>query len=211
MLFKRISALGVVLVLLFLAGCQKEDANTGTAVESESATTMPISYYTLPVPEDGWSGEELITTFHLYGHQFSKDFTIESLGEDFEIDRENSKVYDGGACSVVLKYNKKSIDFFSINYKDIKSLDEVYNKKSEGLNINVYQSQELYGKEILVFNGIKLGATKEEIETAFGKQTGGDGNSMFYFNKDRPDKNCLGFWLDDNEQLFAFSIVLIKT
>jgi hypothetical protein len=59
MLFKRISALGVVLVFLFLVSCQKEEVKNANS----SDTTMPISYHTIPVPEDGWSGEEAIKTF----------------------------------------------------------------------------------------------------------------------------------------------------
>ncbi|MDR0919012.1 MAG: hypothetical protein LBM93_07135 [Oscillospiraceae bacterium] len=204
MLFKRISALGVVLVLLFLAGCQKENTKTADSPE----TTMPISYHTLPVPEDGWNGEEAIKTFYLFGHQFSENFTIESLGEEYTINKKESTILDSGVCFIYLNHNKDFLNYFVLEYRNIKSFDEVYDKNPRGVTINIDDIPELFNSNKIIFNGIKLGASKEEVETAFGTPTSGDNRTICYSDKAKPDRNCLGFYFDESGKFYAFSIII---
>jgi hypothetical protein len=192
----------IILLVINLAACQNENAKT------ESYGEIPVTtYYTVPFSSSGWSGEELINTFYLHGRQFSNDFTIGSLGKNYGIDRTHSELLEDGECGIGLTYGKKNLDFLTLSYDNVTSIDEVYDKNPYAISVNVSNTYEKYNKETIVLNGIKLGATREEIQAVFGQQTKGDADTMYYADRNKPDKSCLIFLLDDGK-LFAFSLLI---
>ncbi|MDR0919399.1 MAG: hypothetical protein LBM93_09175 [Oscillospiraceae bacterium] len=202
-MLNRISALGIVLVLLFLAGCQKAEMKNINSPD----TTMPVSYHTLPVPEDGWNGEEAIKTFYLFEHQFSENFTIESLGKDFEIDRETTD-FDKGKTSVVnLTYKNNYIKYLGIILKNAQSFEEL-GTTSLG-SVVVWCEEDLKSaRNEVFFNGISLGDTMDKVKTAFGNPEQEDSSTMLYYDKDSPEHGCLSFWFNDTGELYTFNIIV---
>jgi hypothetical protein len=218
--FKKILSIFTAIALLFLVGCQKEEANTdadtnsnadadtnSNAISTESQeieATMPISYQTISVPEDKWVREDVVKTFYLFGHQFSEDFTIESLGKDFEIDEENSELYDDGVCYVFLKYRGESLGFCNIKCLDVKSLKEAYTQPIYYISIMSRLSD-----EAVKFNGIQIGSTKDEVLASFGTPTESMdseySDSIYYLN---PEEDGVSLSFDFNEDNRLKSIMI---
>jgi hypothetical protein len=212
-MFRRFFLVGILIFAMLVSGCNsKKSSKTAPNIndsQSNTQTNTTINYQILPVPEEGWTGEEVATTLYINGHQFTYPFSIESLGENYTLNETESNLLDNGLCGVKLNYNGDFVDFLSLNYSNIQSLEEVNDKTPNGINVN-FSGSSLSSEDIIVFNNIRIGSTlptKEEIEKSFGVAPKGDTNTLFYPDKNRTDKNCLGFWFDDNGQLTAFSII----
>ncbi|MDR0983625.1 MAG: hypothetical protein LBL93_01255 [Ruminococcus sp.] len=200
-------SLSIFLIFIFainLAGC---DGSSGKVGDSPDIT-MPISYQTLPVPEDGWNGEEAIKTFYLFGHQFSENFTIESLGKDFEIDKETTD-FDKGKTSVVnLKYKNNRIKYLGIILKNVQSFEELDTTSLGSVVVWCEEEDLKSARNEIFFNGISLGDTMDKVKTAFGNPEKEDSSTMLYFDKDSPEHGFLSFWFNDTGELYTFNIIV---
>lgn len=95
---KRILIIGVLLLSLTFTGCQRgvvtSDSNINSLVsQSVSETSNEEPYKTVAVPEGGWTVEELAKTIRINGKPVEIPFTVESLGEDYQLD-DNSSSWD---------------------------------------------------------------------------------------------------------------------
>ena len=194
------------MLIISLTGCGNADNSNKN--NSENATTSEISISTVPietvaVPEGGWTVEELAKTIYFNGMPIETPFTLENLGEDYSIKKEDTQILDGGACGTILYYKESA--FITVNYNDVQSFDELPSKEAQAIN-TYWENKNTINNIDFSFNGIRLGASMSEVENVFGEADTSTENSLIYVDKST-DKNCIGFLFNDNEELYTISII----
>jgi hypothetical protein len=214
MKLKRLLVMSMVALSILMVGCQN-DGDSSDTVSTSSQSVLEsmdnnINYETMPVPEEGWTFEqakEVAKTFYLNGRPIEDPFTIESLGDEYSINEEDTKILDSGACVVKLCYNDIELDYISINYTDIQNFEQLQTKEPYAISVNVFDDDPHAYSDAIAFNGIRLGASIDEVESVFGisdKKT----DTAIYYAVGNTTKNCIGFLFNNKGELYAFSIIL---
>ena len=71
------------------ASSETDSSNISSSYISEEVS-VDDSYETVAVPEGGWTAEELLKTIRINGESIEVPFTVESLGEDYQLDEKIS-------------------------------------------------------------------------------------------------------------------------
>lgn len=200
---KLISLALISAMLLTFTACDNKEkpsdnSQDGTPTGQQTENSEPVSIKVEPVPEDGWTMEELAKTICIDGKVISNPFKIESLGSDY-----SWLINDINLPRVV--YNGKTIATISF-------VDE---SASEGELESVMSSNLLEDTDHLTINGIKLGSTREEAEAAFGKPIRELALSestcwSYYKDAEKQSGRFLEVWIDhetDTVSLLIFHFV----
>ena len=196
-LHKKLIAVLLTAFLAFgITGCDaKEDSNS-----------VVDSFEPVNVPECGWTVESLAKTIRVDGNPIDYPFIINNLGKEFKTNEEDTQIFDSGTASTILY--KNDIPILTIEFQNITSYSQIGSAKPSGFSTYYvdYNSIEDINKVVSI-NGIQIGASKSDIESAFGQPDSAENNLLLY--KDRnTEKNCVGFWLNDNDVLYSFTVIL---
>lgn len=88
-IIRKLNVLFITCVLLVaMAGCSSTTDNSNDSMLSSESTQFEVNshYETVAVPEGGWTAEELEKTIRIDGKAIQIPFTIDSLGDAFDID-----------------------------------------------------------------------------------------------------------------------------
>ena len=182
-----------MVVLLSMTACEKN----GDAIKSITTTTTTSITTTqseneqpeiepLPVPEGGWTAEELAKTIRINGELISIPFTIDSLGEGYTYSEESDCI----ECEGV------KIAFVSF-IEEVESTDY---QKVEG-----FSAYKNITNNMLTVNGASLGSSRSDVEKAFGTPTKVNDNICGYCNPNE-DKVFLVVDYDENDKISTLII-----
>ncbi len=213
MKLKKLLVMPLVAISILMVGCQKDVDSSDTVSTSSQVVLESVSvntyHETMPIPVEGWTFEqakEVAKTFYLNGKPIEDPFTIESLGDKYSINEEDSQILDSGACGVKLCYNDIELDCISINYTDIQNFEQLQTKEPSAISVNIFDDDPHAYSDIIVFNGIRLGASIDEVESVFGvsdKKT----DTAICYAVGNTSKNSIGFFFNNEGKLYAFSII----
>lgn len=198
---KLFSVLLAAVLLCGMTGC---DGNRefGTVSDKSSVVFEPVS-----VPEGGWTIETVARTVCIDGKPIEYPFTIGGLGKEFTINKNDTQILESGAAGTVLY--KDGIPILNVEFQNITGYNQINSAKPSGFS-SYYKDRNSIEKnvhKIVSINGIQLGASKSDIESAFGQPESVSDRILSYKDKNT-DKTCVGFWLNDNDELYSFTVIL---
>ena len=201
---KRILIIGVLLLSLTFTGCQRgvvtSDSNINSLVsQSVSETSNEEPYKTVAVPEGGWTVEELAKTIRINGKPVEIPFTVESLGEDYQLD-DNSSSWDENKKTLTSSLLYKGDPFMTVYISNIQSSNLNAAKSLEVVRLGVLNSDNIDLNEITIINGIHIGSTDEYVKAVLGEPSEVDGNNLIYKDKNNK-RNIAIFWIDENSNV----------
>ncbi|GAB5083024.1 hypothetical protein Osc1_22010 [Hominimerdicola sp. 21CYCFAH17_S] len=215
---KLVLFMAAALLSLTMTGCgnvsKTNSSNSNTMQNSELSDLNKDMTESVPnmskiepvaIPDGGWTVEAAAKVFYINGNQISVPFTIENLGENYSIKEDTTQILDSGDCGTTLYYN--DIEILTLNYKDIESFDQLRNANVQGISTYWKNKNDKYENNYLVFNGIHLGSSSEEVELSFGEADKKIDNALIYVDKDTQE-NVIGFLFNDNGELYSYSLIL---
>lgn len=148
---KPISVLLAALLLCGTTGCNG-DNKPDSITDSPSEVFDPV-----PVPEDGWTAESLSKTIRINGKALPEPFTCEGLGDGYKLKNDNGYMF--------LYFNNKYAA--QVRFKD-QSRDVDNSKEMDMIAVSNDRCKD---KSFVAINGIHIGSTRAEAESALGKPT----------------------------------------
>ena len=199
---KLISALFLTAILLTLAACNNE-----ITVPENLADYKPV-----PTPENGWTSETVAAVFFINGEPISYPFTADSLGEDYSLVEEATKLLDPSMG--VIYYKKTAL--LSLNYRDKYTFDELPSVPVKSITVGSDPASGKVDKNaaaMIFFNGITLGATQDEIRAIFGDPDYEVGDLSWHYNRNREGLvagsgmiSYINFQFNSKGELFRFRL-----
>lgn len=199
---KLISALILTVILLTLTACNNE-----ITVPENLADYKPV-----PTPENGWTSETVALVFYINGEPISYPFTAGSLGEDYSLVELTTKSWE--SSKGVIYYKKTAL--LSLDYRDKYSLDELPSVPVRAITIGSDPTSGKVDKKaasMIFFNGITLGATKDEIRAKFGDPDYELGELSWHYNRNREGLvegagmiSYINFQFNSKGELFRFRL-----
>ncbi len=180
---------------------------TTGCVSNGNPSAVVDNFDPVPVPEGGWTIESIVRTICIDEKPIKFPFTINSLGKEFRTNKEDTQIFESGAASTILYMDGMPI--FTIEFQNITSYNQIESTKPLGFSSYYKDSNNIEEnvRKVVSINGIQLGASKSDIESAFGHPDSTSNRILSY--KDRStDKMCVGFWLNDKDELYSFTVVL---
>ena len=215
MKIKLLQLLQVIALILAMTLVLTACRNGNTPDESISFPEIS-DYRTMSMPDGGWTGEEAGSVFYLHGKPIEIPFTIASLGDEYSINEDESSITEEhGVRGIMLNYKGHLMEYFSVGFlgKDVPTdFEQALYTEVSGINIHVRDEElSMYGN-VLVFNGIRIGSSVDEVVAAFGetdKKTQHNESiiAVSYKRRYDDDKNCMGFWFNENGELDIFSVI----
>ena len=210
---KKLLSLALIsAMLLTFTACDKKENSSDTSTEnsqsnqtsnseSSSSSSEPDStnVYSIPVPEGGWTFETAAGVFCLEGKPipipFTIDAVIDKLGSDYRTFEYSAFISEEGISTTDLFHGDDRI--LRATYYNIKEFDEIPSAEAGGLDVSYKVGGELNkaARKLVTFNGIKLGATKDEVLATFGEPSEYVDETWYYFDAETGD-NCFAFIFD---------------
>lgn len=203
---KLISALLITTMLLTLTACNNE-----ITIPEQLADFEPI-----PVPEGGWTSELAASVFYINGERIPYPFIVDSLGDSYYLSEKDaripSNVNGGGIYGSDLYYNKTPLLTVSynidngiwMNFEDLPPLeaDSIHTISSDKNN-----KVDKKLASMIFFNGITLGAAKDEVREIFGEPDRDTFSVMWtYFDSGNEHFPCINFHFNENDELFFIEL-----
>lgn len=150
---KTLAVLAAACLLFGLVGC-KADAGQDKAQK------------TVEPPESGWTHEQISEVTYLCGEPFSLPCKLEDLPDDFEISK---LVPQDNAYITVSGQDKDCYNAWLQVDGDYVGLAHYYEDGMDKIVFSIDFPQDLYGRDILVINGVNQNSLFSEVEQALGK------------------------------------------
>jgi len=218
---------GMLIISLSLSGCKKPvetdvDAETksikqtvGEAADSESVTEIK----TIEPPEDGWTHEQISEVMYLCGKPFSLPCMLEDLPDDFEIGKIQYRNKDA-ELHTYITVNGQDSGFYDAQLLldgESAGLAHYYENGTDKIVFSIDLSPDLYGREILVINGINQNSSFLEIKQALGESFVQDSDISCIYgytvtNSEYPEEYVRFISFNDDEEIagFCYSLFDIK-
>lgn len=188
---KFLILLPILSAVLMTAGCAQEDK----APESAAAQSI-AEFEPMPVPEGGWTYEEVAKTVYINGKQISFPFTVESLGEGYSIKKKTTEVEGTGDVWTTLYYKKTPV--CSLCYDDLNSPDDLESKNVSRIGIvDVDNFDNECSYEMVKVNGIELFADSSVVKDLFGEPD--FGSAIYFYMDSSTGEPCLSFAIDEDK------------
>lgn len=164
--YRYIKPFAVLLAAVLLCGVSGCSKNEGEISKQESSLgdSQNISsdnsiedFEPVPVPEGGWKVESLAKTIRINGEPLPEPFTVDNLGEGYEVKIDNGYLF--------LYYNDKWV--CQVRYID-KSGEADNAKELDSIGIFAELCED---NDFITFNGIHIGSTLSDVESALGRPT----------------------------------------
>jgi hypothetical protein len=163
-----------------MAGCSSTTDNSNDSMLSSESTQFEVNshYETVAVPEGGWTAEELEKTIRIDGKAIQIPFTIDSLGDAFDID-ETTITFSSASkkASGNLTYNKEIVGAFSV---EVDNIDELGQGKILILAFKPFKGDY---SSLVYINGVTIGSGYDDVLEYLGKPTEiTDANKNYYMH-----------------------------
>ena len=210
MKLKRLLVMSMVALSILMVGCQNDGDSSDTVSTSSQSVSESmdnnINYETVPVPEKGWTAEELAKTIRINGKPIEMPFTIDSLGDKYLANEEETHFSENGGAGTIVYYD--NVPLLTINYENLNNYSEI--KSKEAYAFSTYhpndENYELLNK-LITINGVKIGASKSEVISILGEADKEDNSYLGYEDKST-GKICVGFFFDNKGKLSTFTVIL---
>lgn len=180
-IIRKLNVLFITCVLLVaMAGCSSTTDNSNDSMLSSESTQFEVNshYETVAVPEGGWTAEELEKTIRIDGKAIQIPFTIDSLGDAFDID-ETTITFSSASkkASGNLTYNKEIVGAFSV---EVDNIDELGQGK---ILILAFKPFKVDYSSLVYINGVTIGSGYDDVLEYLGKPTEiTDANKNYYMH-----------------------------
>lgn len=203
---KLISALLITTMLLTLTACNNE-----ITIPENLADFEPI-----PVPEGGWTSETAASVFYINGERIPYPFIVDSLGDSYYLSEKDARIpveaEGGGIFGSDLYYNKTPL--FVVSYRIDKGIwldfEDLPPLEADSIHtISSVKNNKVDKKlaSMIFFNGITLGATKDEVREIFGEPDRDMVSIMWtYFDSGNEHFPCINFHFNENDELFFIEL-----
>lgn len=181
---------------IFTTGCGEQ--------QIENSHKLSSYYETIPVPEDGWTTEKAASVFYIDGKSIEIPFTVDSLGDMFQLKRKGTIIEEYETATSYLYYNNEP--FLICDYTGVTSFKQLSEKETVGICFASGCNIETHN-QVVTFNGVKIGMDKDEVQIAFGEADKTSDVTWIYLNKTTSEP-VLGFGFDENEKLRLYSILM---
>lgn len=209
---KPVSLLLAAVLLCGTTGCSKNEGEISEQSSSDdlqniSADNSIEDFEPVPIPEGGWTIETIAGTVCIDGKPIEYPFTIGRLDKEFKINKDDTQILESGAASTILY--KDDIPILTIEFQNITNYNQINSTKPSGFSSYYEDSYSINEdvSKIVSINGIQLGASKSEIESAFGHPDSISDHILSYTDRNT-DQICVGFWLNDKDELYSFTVIL---
>ena len=172
MRFKLVALLMTLSLLISITGC---DETINVPSDSESKITeAEANYEVIPVPEGGWTREELARTIRFNGVPIEYPFTVESLGDDFQLSGDGSMMTVEGVESLSTDLLYKGEVFASVVIRGEGAFE--HSTIARELQIEKITVLDVDSNGIVTINGVAIKSTWEHIIVNWGEpnETNGD-------------------------------------
>ena len=180
------------------ASSETDSSNISSSYISEEVS-VDDSYETVAVPEGGWTAEELLKTIRINGESIEVPFTVESLGEDYQLDEKISS-WDENKKTLTSSLLYNGDPFMTVYISNVQSNNLNVAKSLEVVRLGVLNSDNIDLNEITIVNGIHIGSTDEYVKAVLGEPSEVDGNNLIYKDKNNK-RNIAVFWIDENSKV----------
>lgn len=194
---KLLSVLLLAAVLFSLTACNNE-----IEIPEQFANFEP-----LPVPEGGWTSETAASVFYINGEPLPEPLTFDNFSSDYSL-KEDSVVLSGAGCT--LCYQNKELLY--LRYDEPYRFHEMPPALIHGITVYHGASAGKIDKKLasmVFFNGITLGATKDEVRAIFGEPDYIDSitGSIWNYNYNRNEHfPCIMFRFNEDGELFTMGL-----
>ncbi len=218
---------GMLIISLSLSGCKglvetNVGAETkgitqavGEAADNESVTEIK----TIEPPEDGWTHEQISEVTYLCGKPFSLPCKLEDMPNDFEIGKIRYRNKDA-ELHTYITVNGQDIGFYDAQLLldgESAGLAHYYENGTDKIVFSVDLSPDLYGRDILIINGINQNSSFSEIKRALGESFVQDTDISCIYgymvtNSEYPEEcvKFISFNDDEDNAGFCYSLFDIK-
>lgn len=151
-----------------------EKSTTESNVSAAETVFEPV-----PIPEDGWTMEELAKTIRINGVPISYPFTIGSLGDDYRLVDAHHLLIAEPADSGFIEYKGTLIACVGFE-KNSQNIEDNYEKEVRAI-IAVEDEENPKYNNAFTINGIGYGASPEDVKKAFGMPDENIGTTYEYY------------------------------
>lgn len=207
---KFFAVLAAACLVFGLVGCQQNNVSTG--IETAAMKTIEP-------PESGWTHEQISEITYLYGEPFSLPCKLEDLPCDFEIGKIRYRNKDT-VLHTYITVNEQDTGFYDAQLLldgESTGLVFYYENGTDKIVFGVDLSPDLYGRDILVINGINQNSLFPEIKRALGENFTQDTDisclySYTVTNSEYPEEYVKFISFNEDEEIagFCYSLFEIK-
>ena len=210
---KLISLALISAMLLTFTACDKKENSSDTSTEnsqsgqtsnSESSSTSsePVS-----TPGSGWTVEAAVNAFCIDGKPIPYPFTVDALGKEYSVKKDETKISDDGLASTILYKNGKP--FLDLNFQGVKNFKQLSSSNVKAIGTywrpDISDEDYKYVMDSFSINGIRLGASHDEVIGAFGEPDVDHGYLVGYLDKNS-GQSCVIFSFNEDGILYSFSL-----
>ena len=205
---KKLLSLALIsAMLLTFTACDKKENSSDTSTENsqsnQTSNSEPSSTNSEPVSASGsgWTAETAASVFCIDGKPIPYPFTIDALGSDYSIKKSDTEISDSGFCSTNLYHGKDKI--FILTYNNIKKYDDISSATPKSISTYYEGMDDLIipVQQLISFNGIRLGASKEEVSSAFGEPNNDKSDPRWTYKDSNSEGNCILFSFNSDEKV----------
>jgi hypothetical protein len=187
--------IAIVMLITVLVGCDgDEPSNVGNGSTLNASET--VQFEPVPVPEGGWTIEELARTIRLNGVPIELPFTVESLGEKYSFQEEGAGVswnesdqrlattliYDDVHVVGIIIDGLEELNFDLARTSKVETLHTIF-----GFEEDVVLNDEK-ARTFLSINGVTRDSTIESVQATLGEPNEIDANNrLIYRDRDTQD------------------------
>jgi hypothetical protein len=180
------------------------DDTIQTVAETEATTEASIEYKTIDPPEDGWTLELLNEVFYLNGEKTELPFTLDKLGDGFEVIIIEENINNQTFYADVY-YNDKKTFMIAAQYDENLFDQDIKDISKSKLSVMIVDTDinqtKLNLTEYIKINNIGIGSKyKDVIENLGTGYSNASDNSIQYLINDLENSSVI-FATDKNTKL----------
>lgn len=185
--------------VLLTAGCAQAEKTDGQA--DISAVENMEEFEPLPIPEGGWTYEEVAKTVYINGKPISYPFTIESLGEGYSYKKKTTNIDEKGLGLTTLYYENKPIA--TLKYRsagDVRHLERESVDKLFILDVDDWNDPCDY--EMIKVNGVGVFDDVSAAKEAYGEPDFESDTGMiisYKYSEAEMENKTISFILEDGK------------
>jgi hypothetical protein len=167
-----------------------------TETETETSISETVQFEPVPVPEGGWTGEELARTIRLNGVLIELPFTVESLGEQYRLQEDGegmswnesdqrlatTLIYEDTHVAGVIIHGFEGLNFDIARTLEVESLFTIFGFEGEEIALHDEEAATFF-----TINGVSRSTTRERIYAALGEPYEVEPTRLRYKDRDTGD------------------------
>lgn len=204
---RSLCLLPILMAVLLASGCAKSDNSKGQADKTSYEQSM-AEFEPLPIPEGGWTYEEVAKTVYINGKQISYPFTVESLGEGYYLKKKTTDNAEGEVATT-LYYNKTPVCLLVYEY--VESTRHIEREPVDLIYIvdtDYWENECAY--EMIKANGVGISDDISAAKEVYGKPDFESESGNFCFYNCPGTENSSIYFHSDNGKIVDLYIRLTE-